>query len=892
MTASDHQQSLVGLFDRLRDQGRRPALMAVGEEARTWHYSQLVDEAARLAAGLARRGVSAKEPVAIFAPNAPEWVVANLALLALGAIPVPLDIRQGRENLAHCLSDSGCRRAFTTSDYAPALREAYGDGKALEIILLDVEKNPKEAAGGAVWWREVMSDTAHEPARFDAGDVAVLFYTSGTTGAPKGVPLTHRNIKVNIDGLLAENLVDANQRVLLPLPLHHVYPYVVGMLVPLAIGASLVFPSGISGPEIAGALREGRVTTVVGVPRLYEALVDAIERQIAGHGRTAARIFRQLLGVCIWTRRRVGWRAGRIVFAPIHRRMAPELELLVSGGARLDPELGWKLQGLGWEVLSGYGLTETAPIIAFNTPGRKKLESVGQTLAGVEVRIDPVEGKEGGEILVRGDNVFSHYHNKPDKTREVFTKDGWLRTGDLGRLDEDGFLLVAARVKETIVLPGGENVFPEEVEEAFIASPFIRDAAVMEREGRLVLLAVPEPAAAGGGGEGEESQEEVRKEVRRISWRLPSFQRVTDAVITRESLPRTTLGKLRRHELPEIYERAKAGVRPEAREEELSREDRALLDDPRAGHVWGWLKERFAGRTVSLDANLYLDVGLDSMDWVTLSLEVEEQVGVRFDERQIAKIETVRGLLEAVRRAPAAEEGGAPEELSSDQKRWIAPKGRGLTAAAYVMIALNKLLHRGVFRLRVEGLERLPADGPFVLTPNHASLLDPFALAAALPRARLRNVYWAGLKDMLFKSAPRRLFSRMFNVFPVDPFAGPVSSLSYGKAVLERGDALVWFPEGERTYSGKMQRFQPGIGQLAEATGAPLVPVHIEGTYAAWPRQKRLPRPRPVRIVIGEPVSVDQLDAEGEGETSRERIAGALREAVRALAGKEADARS
>lgn len=224
--------------------------MAVGEEARTWGYAQLADEAARLAAGLAQRGVSPKEPVALFAPNAPEWVVANLALLELGATPVPLDIRQGKENLAHCLSDSGCRRAFATS-------------------------------------------------------------------------------------------------------------------------------------EQAAALREGRVTTVVGVPRLYEALVDAIDRQMAGRGRTAAGVFRRLLAACIWTRRRIGWRAGRIVFAPIHRRMAPELQLLVSGSARLDPELGWKLQGFGWDVLSGYGLTETAPIIAFNTPARKKLESVGRPRAAV-----------------------------------------------------------------------------------------------------------------------------------------------------------------------------------------------------------------------------------------------------------------------------------------------------------------------------------------------------------------------------------------------------------------------------------------------------------------------------------------------------------------------------
>src|SRR5690606_38836730 len=271
---------------------------------------------------------------------------------------------------------------------------------------------------------------------------------SGTTGTPKGVPLTHRNICANLQALLAAGLASPADRVLLPLPLHHAYPLTVGLLAPLAVGAAVVLPAGITGPQVMRALNEQRCTIMIAVPRLYEAMLAGIERQIDGLLRPVGAALRGLLAFSVWIRQRLGWRIGKALFFPLHRRIGPALRLLASGGARLEPKVAWWLEGLGWEVLTGYGLTETAPFLTFNPPGRARIESAGLPVEGVELRFAPVEDADPGhgEILAKGTNVFSGYWDNPEATQEAFTEDGFFRTGDLGYL-EDGYLHIVGRSK-------------------------------------------------------------------------------------------------------------------------------------------------------------------------------------------------------------------------------------------------------------------------------------------------------------------------------------------------------------------------------------------------------------------------------------------------------------
>lgn len=881
-------QTLRDRLDRLADHNERPAVLAFGEDggARTLSFRELSDGTRRLCAGLIASGVGRGDTVAICAPNSAGWIIAALGIIRAGAVVAPLDMRLDSRTLADEIRRSGSRLIFTSAKLRDVLAEAGGGDGGPRIVLLDGDGS---SGDGRSWTGLPAADTGEPPVPAP-NDGAALFFTSGTTGSPKAVPLTHRNLLSNVDGLLEAGLISGRERALLPLPLHHVYPFTVGMLAPLLGGATVVLPAGIAGPDIQHALRDGGATAVIGIPRLLEALLAAIQRRVASGGRIAEAVFGALLGLSVRLRRRLGWRAGRVLFGPLRRAAAPQLRLFASGGAPLDPEVAWALEGLGWEVLSGYGLTETSPIISFNRRGANRIGTVGQPLAGFEIRIDRPDETGLGEILVRGPGLFAGYKDDPEATSEAFAEGGWFRTKDLGAV-EDGFLRIGARANETIVLGAGKKVFPEEVEAVLLKSPLLHEVAVLGRDGRLVALVVPDAAALRAQGSADAGQgEAIGAELRRLGRDLPPHQRVGDFAVTRNPLPRTTLRKLRRHLLPEIYAQAKSGVARGQAAEELSAADRALLEADTARRAWDWLKRRYPDKPVTMDAELQSDLGIDSLDLTTLTLELQDEVGVRLGESSLSRVVTLRDLLEEIL---AAEQGGeepAGTGPTPEQLRWLDPPDAMIQLLGAALFGLNWLLLRLLFRLRVEGADRAPVRGPCILAPNHASFLDGFALAGALRLSQARETYWAGFTAFLFRTAPQRLFSRIIHALPIDPARAPVSSLALGEEAVRRGRILVWFPEGARTRTGALQKLMPGIGRIVAATGVPVVPVHIAGTFEAWPIDRKYPRLRPVRVRFGEALTPEQLAigaGEEEDSAAAERITAALQERLAQLAAED-----
>lgn len=874
------QRTLTDLIAGFAQWGDRPAIVAFDRDgASRLSFAELEDKVRRLAGGLAAAGVGKGDRIAIYAHNRAEWVVACLGVITAGAVVVPLDVRLGKEALAHEIRHSKAARIFISRELAEPLRDVLDRRDVPELIVIDAD----EGIDDGPTLSNLLGERPDSLPPVAPDDTAALFYTSGTTGLPKGVPLTHGNLLSNLDAMGQAELATPRERALLPLPLHHVYPFTVGMLVPLAGGAAVVLPADVSGPEVVRALREGEATVIIGVPRLYEALVTAIRRRVGGRGRLFAAGFDRLLRLSMAIRRRLGWRIGRPLLWPIHKAVAPRLHLLASGGAALDPDTARTLEGMGWEVLTGYGLTETSPIVAFNPRGGARLDTVGKPLPGVHVRIDPIEEKEGGEIVVAGPNVFAGYLDNPEATQKAFTEDGWFRTEDLGRLDDDGYLTILARVKETIVLSGGKNVFPEEVEERYAQSAYIREFAVLDVNGALAALVVPDVKAIREGGD-DDIREAIRGELRRIARDLPSYQRVSDVEIVRQSLPYTSLGKLRRHLLPEMFEQARSeGDGGGSAEQELSDADRQLVEADPARGVWEWLQERYPDKQVALDSSLQTDLGIDSLEWVTLTLELQERHGLRLTEDTAARIETVRELLEEAMEAepaPAADAGA----LAPEHERWLEPYGPVTALLARMLFRINRLLFRTLFRLRVEGTENLPDHGPVVLAPNHLSYLDPFVIAAALPRRFFGRTSWAGYAGIMFSGPLRRAFSRLVRAIPIDAARAPATALALGNRALQAGEVLVWFPEGIRSADGQLQRFAAGIGRIVDGVECPFVPVFIEGTYEAWPRQRRLPRLHAITVRIGSPVSPSVLDGEGEGDARDQRIASGLRKRVAKLA--------
>ncbi|HEX5080329.1 MAG TPA: AMP-binding protein [Geminicoccaceae bacterium] len=880
-------RTLGCLVDGLADDAEAGAIIAHhAETPTTWTRRRLRDEIERFAKALIAAGLRAGEPVALVAASRPEWAAAMLAIARTGAVAMPISEQSGPSELERILGHSHCRRVITTSDHLKALAKVEGAGE-LAVLLLD-DADADRHGLSVQGWHDLPDGSGELPA-LEPDQPAVLVYTSGTTGTPKGVPLTHANLCANLDALVAERLARPGDRVLLPLPLQHVYPLTVGLLAPLASGAAVVLPAGITGPQISEALQQCACTIMIAVPRLYEAMLAGIERRMDGLGAIALGIYRRLLAFSTWLFRHTGWRAGRLLFFPLHRQVGPSLRLLAAGGAPLKPETAWQLNGLGWEVLVGYGLSETSPILTFNPKGRARIGSVGLPVKDTEIRIAPVPDVEPGtgEIEARGPSVFAGYWHNEEATKEAFTEDGFFRTGDLGRIDHDGYLYIVGRSKEMIVVAGGKNIFPEDVESVYGKSELIQELAVLDHDGRLVALIVPQVEPEGAGGR---LRQRFRDEIERLGQDLPSYERITDFALTAQTLPRTQIGKLRRHLLPDLYARAKST--PGAVEEAtLTEEDQALLERTPADQVWAWLQRRFKGTRLTLDTSPELDLGLDSFEWMSLAMELQERFGFRLTEEDLARISTLRALLQEVQQA--ADSGQtqalADGELGVEQERWLQPRGAVLRALAWLFFMLNYAVMRGLFRVRAEGLEHLPEQGPYLITPNHTSYLDPFAVAAVLSWKQLQQVYWAGWSGLLFRGPVTRTFSRITQVVPVDPERGLTSTLLFARAILNRGNVLTWFPEGERSRDGQLERFLPGAGMLIQKTRVPAVPVLIVGSYEAWPPTRSLPRPHPIRLRFGEPLMLADSEPDSDDMDGSERIAERLRDAVIALGAKTGD---
>jgi long-chain acyl-CoA synthetase len=490
----------------------------------------------------------------------------------------------------------------------------------------------------------------------------------------------------------------------------------------------------------------------------------------------------------------------------------------------------------------------------FERSGHARPGTAGQAGPETQLRIAPIEGwgEGSGEVQFAGPLVFKGYRDDAAANRAAFTEDGWFRTGDVGRIDGDGFLHIVGRVKEMIVLPGGKKVSPEDVEKVYGESPYIGEIALLADGDALAAVVVPnfEAIRAFGGGKIEDM---VRVALAERAPQLAPHERVSRFAIAREALPRTRLGKVQRFDLTDIYARARRAEPPKPRT--LTDEDRALLEKPEARKVFDFLVGRFPDQAVSPDTAPQLDLGIDSLAWVTLGLEMDEKTGVRVTEDAIARSVTVRDLM---REALAA--GTAPSKTDALRRRlmadpkWLAPRGPLLTAIGIVLSAIFFPLLRVYFLLRVRGRASVPLTGPLIVAPNHVSDIDPFVAGAALGLARVPALAWAADVQQVFFRPLGRLIARPLGMFPVDDRI-PGASLAMAMEMLKQGRIVVWFPESWRSPDGKLQAFQPGIGRLVNETGAAVVPCWIEGAMNSMSRTGHFPWPAKIEVRFGKPIA-------------------------------------
>ena len=815
------------LLDFFEDLSRIDADFVVSDDgyrAWTFTYGEIAAGARAFALRLRNAGIGAPQKVVLWCENRAEWLAVLWGCLLEGVILVPVDYRSPAE-LVLRIADIVDAKALVVGQTVGTLDTPRPAWPIRDVML----RSPQPAYSAR-----------HTP---HADDTAEIIFTSGATAEPKGVILTHRNILANIVPIEREIAKYrkyarpfAPIRFLDLLPLSHMFGQSMATFIPPMLEGLTVFTRSFSPQDIVRQIHDRRVSIVVCVPKMLEVLRDHVVRLAP---ETAAPPPQRTHWAKTW------WRYRRV-----HRMFGFKFWAFVVGAAPLDPELERFWRRLGFLVIQGYGLTETAPVVTLNHPLRAGRGGVGKPLAGVEVRI-----ASDGEILVRGENVTTGYYNASDEARSAF-EDGWFHTGDIGELDASGHLHIRGRKKEMIVTPEGLNVFPEDVERVLNALPGVRESAV---------VGAP---VAGSSGTTERVQAVIVADpnvdldelVAQANRQLQDHQKIRAMVAwTSGDLPRTEgTRKLKRRELKQWLLGQKAVSRPQAR----------------GGGVIALL-ERFAPGRVIVPETTIEQLGLSSLERVELMMALEETFEVTVDETQFAAARTV-GDLEALVRPL---EGAAPEartfeafDLPSWNRSALAAGVRRVSLATWILP-----LMRVFVKLEARGLEHLRhLEGPVIFAANHQSHFDTPAILKALPTRWRYRVAPAMLKEFfaahfhpdqfsvsqrLTNSLNYYLASLFFAAFPLPQReAGARQALRYIGEVVESGYSVLIFPEGRRTESGEISAFQRGVGMIASRLAVQVVPVRIEGLEKILHHTSTFPRFGRARVTFGPAMSLTGND--------------------------------
>ncbi len=861
-------------------------------------YGRVQEMALQSAGSMRARGIADGDRVMLMSENRPEWGITYFAILKAGATAVPVDSQLSLAEVKNLLRASGAKMLVISDSCAERLLEDEGiallEGRAFEQLTEQVEQGDSRV--DVVEFDDLLVEPSAFPAALQpaglGSKVASIIYTSGTTGDPKGVMLTHKNLTSMAAKLSTVFKLYRHDGLLSVLPLHHTFEFSAGLLMPLIHGSSITYLDEIDADGLSAAFDEGKITGMVGVPALWKLLHRKIFKTVSERGSIAQRIFERLIAMnqSIRDNSPYGWNLGKLLFWPVHRKLGGRQRLLISGGSALSPEVLKDFHGLGFNIYEGYGMTEASPVLAVMRPQEiPVIGSVGRALPGVTLAIDDPDDGGVGEVKATGPNVMKGYYENEDATRRAI-KDGWLHTGDLGRLDEEGNLFIVGRKKDMILGSSGENVYPDELEEQYGDSEFIKEISVVgvpdgDHE-TIASLVVPdyeqdEMSRA-------EVQAEVREHMRTVSNRLPLYKRVKVFHLWDHDLPKTSTRKIKRPEVVaelEKLERASAGASA-ARESSsgTGRSNTAWVRD-----VLAQVSQRPRAQVmpeIRLDA-----LGFDSLMFTELGVALDAAgVGLP-DASVLGDLETVADVERWVReqagggRRSASSPQRVVEASSDDEDIYIpAPV---VSVGRKGLRFLQRMTYERIFETKVFGAAYVPPFGGYIVAANHASHLDmglaKHALGESGPLLRAMAA-----KDYFFDDPVRRAYFENFtNLVPMERFGSLRESLAMACDVIYDGDVLLIFPEGTRSETGVMIDFKGSLGYLALANRCGILPMYLAHTHDAMPKGAALPKQRDIAAHVGPFIPYEALVALTKGRSrsaSYRVIASHVEGVVRSLA--------
>lgn len=807
---------------------RNKTALIVGEEQIS--YQELLSKTTQFSN---QYKISSQDRVVILSENRKGWVYAFYSIWAQQGIPVPVDFLSSSSEVAYIIND--CKPSVIWVS-----KERYG---ILEGALAQITHRPNIFLIDDF---ENQALTHEQPAKIEYQEqqTAFIIYTSGTTGSPKGVMLSFKNILVNIKAIAVDfKIYHEGQRTMMLLPLHHIFPLLGTMVMPLNTGGTVAISPSMVSSDILNTLQKNKITIIIGVPRLYAAIYKGISDKIA-----QSAIARGLF----WLARKVdnpGF--SRVIFKSVHQKFGGAIDFLVSGGAALDPEVGAGFKTLGFEILEGYGMTEAAPMISFTRPGKVKIGATGLPLPGIQLNF------VDGEIVAKGENIMQGYYNKPEETAQVL-KDGWLYTGDLGYLDELGNLVITGRKKEIIVLSNGKNINPVEIEESLSRhASLIKEIGIYQDKDQLKGIVVPADNLDKNMTD-EELEQKIRVEVMNpYNSSVAPYKKVANFSLYHQELPRTRLGKLQRFKLAELKDE---GVK-----------DRAPLVEPNTEEyriIKNFIEKE---KNCSLRPNDHIesDLGLDSLDKVGLQVFLQSTFGIDMEMEQLVAFPSVEALA-----AWVSERRTRMEVERVDWKKILREKVSLPLPRTWftgrIFVKTSKLFFKLYFGLKAKGLERIP-DGPVILAPNHQSFFDGLFVASFLKGKTIKNTYFYA-KDKHVKPAWLRFMANRHNIIVMDLNNLKDSIQKMGEALKSKKNLII-FPEGTRTVNGQLGEFKKTFAILSKELNIPIVPVSIKGAYEALPKGSFFPRPfRKVQVEFLDPIYPNKNTYEAIAENVQRSI--------------------
>jgi len=802
--------------------GRKPALIIrPGFRTRTWTYRDLAELVPRVARTLADAGVTRGDRIVIWGVNRPEYGIAFLAALRIGAVLVPLDVNSLTEFARKIVQQTRATAAIVSAQ----TRER---ALSLGVPLHDMEALPDRSRGNAPL----------PAADLEGDDLAEIVFTSGTTGDPKGAMLSHRNILSNAEAARQIFPIGPKQRLLSFIPLSHMFEQLAGFWTLLLTGASVIYPTSRQPAVIRRTFKERRVSMILITPAAVRSILLGIQRQAEQQGKA------ELLAKLGRIARHLPMGLRRLLFTSVHRQFGGRFRYIVSGGAALDPALGEAWRDLGVDVLQGYGTTECSPAVAFNRLDKNRLGSVGVPVPGVDVRI-----ASDGEVVVRGPNVFKGYWENEEATRAVLDAEGWYHTGDLGEIDADGFLWLRGRKKDMIVLADGLKVYPEDIEETLASDPRVRAASSPLRPEIATVVGLEPP--------GEpvhvhavfllKDTDAVASIVRDANTRLSGSQQIRGwTVWPDEEFPTTPTQKVKKRIVVERLlelargERAAEVVAAGGPERQLTEVERLVAQVANVPPA-----------VVRPETQLSADLGMDSLARVDLLGVIEEELGAYIDDAAVMPSATVGDLERMVHEARDA-------KRDTGIFAWpLNPLVRtfGLLLQEAIVWPLVTIF----YRVRVRGREHLhEIDRPVFFAPNHCLHWDNGIILTAIPVGWRWKLAIAAAADDVFGNKLNGFASAVLaDAFPMAREGAIRHSLELLGARLDRNFSVLIYPEGKLTVGGPMQPFKAGTGLIAVEGRTPVVPMKLKIKTMSVIDRVGWPLRGDVEVVFGAPLVFD-----------------------------------